>query len=95
MHIVRCKTKTIRKEEINLILYTKNICPKCMNVKFVLTNEGALDKVEFINLDEHPEIREELVTNPETSGLQGLPILKHPNGYTNDTTEILKIIMES
>lgn len=95
--MIECKTikqKTGRKI-LFMIIYTQTICPKCMNVKFVLNNEGAIDKVTFVNLDEHPEIREELRTSPETSGLQGLPILKHDGGYTNDTTEILKIVMES
>lgn len=79
-----------------MIIYTQTVCPKCMNVKFVLNNEGVLDKVHFINLDEFPEIREELRTNPETEGLKGLPILQHSgNLYTNNPTEILDIVINS
>lgn len=76
-------------------IYTQTVCPKCSLVKFTLENAGVIDKVEFVNLDEHPEVREWLKTNEETKNLQSLPILEHTNGFTNNQQEIINIVVQA
>lgn len=80
-----------------MIIYTRTICPKCMNVKFTLGNiEGALEKVEFVNLDDHPEIADELSKGESTKNLTSIPILKYGEDlYTNDQSQIIQIVAEA
>lgn len=76
-----------------MIIYTQNACPKCLLVKFTLENAGVLEKVSFINLDEFPEIREELKTGEKSKDLLGLPILKYGEEFTNNHQEIINIVV--
>ena len=74
-------------------LYTKDICPKCMLVKFSLENAGVLDKVEIINLDEHPEVREELKTNEKSKNYTSLPILEKDGEFIVDQAQIISTVV--
>ncbi|MGE7840614.1 glutaredoxin family protein [Lysinibacillus sp. NPDC093712] len=69
-------------------LYTQNVCPKCMLVKFIIEQAGKESQVEYINLDENEGIREEL----KGKGFQSLPILEFNDEYYINQTEITKII---
>lgn len=69
-------------------LYTQTVCPKCMLVKNVVKMAGKEDEVEYVNLDEHENIREEL----KVKGFQSLPILEVNGDYVIDQSEIVSII---
>lgn len=74
-------------------LYTQTVCPKCMLVKFSLENAGVLDKVEIINLDEHPEVREELKTNEKSKNYTSLPILEKDGEFIVDQAQIISTVV--
>jgi len=67
-------------------LYTKNICPKCMLAKVWINESGK--KVEIVNLDEHEEVRNELMSK----GFSTMPILEVNDAYYTDIKEIQEII---
>lgn len=79
-----------------LKVYTQTICPKCMLLKNSLTNAGIIDKVTFINIDEHEEIRDWL-RDPEKSGnsFTGLPLLHVGDTFYHDSTEIMKVVNDA
>lgn len=76
-------------------LYTKNVCPKCMLVKFSLENAGVLDKVEIINLDEHPEVREELKSNEKSKNYTSLPILESNGEFIVEQSQIISTVVNA
>jgi len=67
-------------------LYTKNICPKCMLAKVWINESGK--NVEIVNLDEHEEVRNELMSK----GFSTMPILEVNDAYYTDIKEIQEII---
>jgi len=67
-------------------LYTKNICPKCMLAKVWINESGK--NVGIINLDEHEEVRDELVLK----GFSSMPILEVNDVFYTDIKEIQEII---
>lgn len=67
-------------------LYTKNICPKCMLAKVWINESGK--KVDIVNLDEHEEVRNKLVTK----GFSSMPILEVNDVFYTDIKEIQEII---
>lgn len=76
-------------------LYTQTVCPKCMLVKFSLENAGVLDKLEIVNLDDHPEARDFLKSNPKSANLTGLPILEFDGEFTNMQQEIIDKVVNA
>lgn len=57
-----------------MILYTQTICPKCTFAKSELARKGL--EYETVNLDEQPEVREELLD----AGCMATPVLKTDDG---------------
>ncbi len=57
-----------------MILYTQTICPKCTFAKSELSRNGI--EYETVNLDEFPEVREEL----KEAGCLATPVLKTDDG---------------
>lgn len=76
-------------------LYTATVCPKCMLVKFSLENAGVLDKVEIINLDENPDIREQLKTNEKSKNYTSLPILEHNGEFIVEQSTIISTVVNA
>lgn len=66
-----------------------------MLVKFSLQNAGVLDKVEIINLDEHPEVREELKTNEKSKNYTSLPILEKNGTFIVDQNQIIDTVVNA
>lgn len=71
-----------------LTIYSKTICPKCIYVKRELKSKGI--DFEEINID-HDEAALELL---QSKNLQGLPVVKIDNNFTNNHGEIMSWIDE-
>ena len=69
-----------------MLLYTQTVCPKCMVVKMWISESGR--DVEVVNLDEHPEVREEL----REKGFAALPIMLVEGEYITDQAKMREVL---
>ena len=73
---------------MNIKLYTKNVCPKCMLIKTVL-NIAELE-YETINIDEDAEAKELIVSK----GFMAVPILEVDGEFISEVSQIQAKISE-
>lgn len=69
-----------------MLLYTQTVCPKCMVVKMWINESDK--EVEIVNLDEHPEAREEL----REKGLAALPVMLVEGEYITDQAKMREVL---
>lgn len=73
---------------MELKLYTKTVCPKCILVKSVLVAAGI--EYEEINIDTNDEVRQFLIDK----GIMAAPVLFYNDKYLTSVPEINKVISE-
>lgn len=71
---------------MNIIVYTKTVCPNCIRLKRDLKKNGV--NFEEINIDKDVEANELLKANNFT----GLPVLSIDGKLTNNLEEISDLI---